>query len=166
MVGGMHKPIDRTTNRLLLALCVFWLSSAVLAGGIFHLKLFYVYFGWTALFLVLPQLAFGIATALVFLGWCHWLATGKERPVTSVFLIPASLLLWMAPFGFAFQEAVRIVMSGLVPYGRLGAEVDGWTEFRACLLPLSWFLVPSALSFWLFWRTLPRARASHLGKNR
>lgn len=162
----MHKPIDPMTHRLLMALCVFWLSSAVLAGGIFHLKLFYISFGWTSLFLALPQAAFGIASALVFLGWCHWLASGKEGPVAAIFLIPISLLLWMAPFALAFRETVRVLMSGLVPYGRLGAEIDGWSELRACLWPQLWFLVPFALSFWLFWRALPRARASHFPETR
>lgn len=162
----MPKPIDPMTRRLLLALCVFWLSSVVLAGGIFHLKLFYISFGWTSLFLVLPQVAFGVVTALVFLGWCQWLASGEERPVTAIFLTPVSLMVWMVPFGLAFRDTVRVLMSGLVPYGRLGAEIDGWTELGTCLLPLLWFLVPSVLSFWLCWKALPRARASHFPENR
>ena len=153
-------PIDPLTTRLLLALCVFWLLSAVLVAGVIQLKLFYVYFSRTVLFLLLPHMAFGAFTVLIFLGWCCWLASGRERPAIAVGLLPVSLLIWMAPFGLAFRETVRVVTSGLVPGGRLGADVDGWTELGASLVPLLWFLVPFSLSLGLFWRSLPRGSAS------
>jgi hypothetical protein len=163
---GSVRDIHPLTRRLLLALCVFWLVSAVLAAGILHLKLSYVYFCWTFVFLLLPQIAFGAVTSMIFSGWCYWLSTGRERPAICALLLPASLLVCLAPFGVAFRETVRVVISGLVPLGRFGAEIDGWTELRACFVPLLWFLVPFALTLWLCWRVLPRGRASHSPENR
>jgi hypothetical protein len=136
-----------------MGLCVFWLTSAVLAGGVFQLKLFYIYFGWTALFLILPQVAFGAATMVIFFGWCHWLATGKARPTSAFILLPASLVVWAIPFGIALRETVRVIVSGLVPFGRYGAELDGWTELKMSLVPTFWFFVPFALTAGLCWKS-------------